>query len=146
MATDASFLRRRLDADALPLAVGDVLVILLFVYAGTLNHSEVGFPPAGVDGIVTVVAVAAPFLVGWVLFAPVVGAYSAGAVESAKASVPLAVRSWIPAAVLGLLIRATPWVDGGDTLVGTLIFAAVIFVVGSVCLGVWRYVAARFVV
>lgn len=141
MATDASFLRSRVDADALPLAVGDALVILLFVYAGTLTHDEVSFPPAGVDVVVTVLAVAAPFLLGWVVAAPLVGAYSAGAVESAKASVPLAVRSWVPAAVVGLLIRATPWVEGGVAPA----FAVVMLVVGGVCLGVWRYVAARIV-
>ncbi|ESP88819.1 hypothetical protein K933_06977 [Candidatus Halobonum tyrrellensis G22] len=130
-----------MDADALPLAVGDLVVILLFVYVGTINHDAVGFPPAGVDAVAYVVGVAVPFLVGWVVAAPLVGAYSAGAVESAKASVPLAVRSWIPAAVIGLLIRATPWVDGGVAPT----FAVVMLVVGSVCLGVWRYVAARFV-
>ena len=141
MATDASFLRSRLDADALPLAVGDVLVILLFVYAGALNHGEVSFPPAGAEGVTTVLAVAAPFLVGWLIAAPLVGAYSAGAVESSKASVPLAVRSWIPAAVIGLLVRATPWVPGGVAPA----FVVVMLVGGAVAVGIWRYVAARFV-
>ena len=137
----ADFLDRRVDAGALPLALGDVLVILAFVYAGTLNHAEVSFPPAGVADVTTVVLVALPFLVGWAIAAPLIGAYSAGAAESAKASVPLTIRSWIPATVVGLGIRATPWVEGGVALA----FAAVMLLVGSVSLGVWRYVAARFV-
>ncbi|WP_277552829.1 DUF3054 domain-containing protein [Halobaculum limi] len=144
MATDSgtdSFLANRIDAAALPLAVGDVLVIIAFIYAGTLQHGTVGFPPAGVGGIINLLAVAAPFLLGWAIAAPLIGAYSAGAVESAKASVPLAVRSWIPAAVIGLLLRATPFVDGGVAVT----FAVVMLVVGSVSLAVWRYVAGRFI-
>ncbi|MFC7095957.1 DUF3054 domain-containing protein [Halobaculum marinum] len=144
MATDSgtdSFLANRVDTAALPLAVGDLLVIVAFIYAGTLQHGTVPFPPAGVGDIVALLGVAAPFLLGWVLVAPLVGAYSAGAAESAKASVPLAVRSWIPAAVIGLAIRATPFVDGGVAIP----FVIVMLVVGSVSLAVWRYVAARFV-
>lgn len=137
----AEFLDRRVDAGALPLALGDVLVILAFIYVGSLRHGSVAFPPAGVGDLTTLVLIAAPFLVGWFLVAPLVGAYSAGAAESAKASVPLTVRSWIPAAVVGLLLRATPWIEGGVALT----FAAVMIVVGSVSLGIWRYVAARFV-
>lgn len=143
MATDTgsdSFLANRVDRAALPLAVGDLLVIVAFIYAGTLQHGTVPFPLTGADDVLALLAVAAPFLVGWVLAAPVVGAYSAGAVESAKASVPLAIRSWIPAAVIGLIIRATPVVDGGVAVS----FAIVMLIVGSVSLGVWRYVAGQF--
>lgn len=137
----ADFLDRRVDAGALPLALGDVLVILAFIYAGSLRHESVAFPPAGVADLIALLAIAAPFLIGWVIAAPLIGAYSAGAVESAKASVPLTIRSWIPAAVIGLLLRATPWIEGGVALA----FVAVMLVVGSVCLGVWRYVAARVI-
>ncbi|WP_313695553.1 DUF3054 domain-containing protein [Halorarum halobium] len=137
----ADFLDRRVDAGALPLALGDVLVILAFVYAGSIRHQSVSFPPAGVGDLTALLAIAAPFLLGWVVAAPLVGAYSAGAVESAKASVPLTIRSWVPAAVIGLAVRATPWVDGGVQLV----FAVVMIVVGSVCLGLWRVLAARLV-
>lgn len=137
----ADFLDRRVDAGALPLALGDVLVILAFIYAGSLRHESVAFPPGGVGDLTTLLAIAAPFLFGWVIVAPLVGAYSAGALESAKASVPLTIRSWIPAAILGLVIRATPWIEGGAAPA----FIAVMLVVGSVCLGVWRYVAARLV-
>lgn len=137
----ADFLDRRVDAGALPLALGDVLVILAFIYAGSLRHESVAFPPAGVGDLTTLLLIAAPFLVGWAIAAPLVGAYSAGALESAKASVPLTIRSWIPAAILGLVIRATPWVEGGVQAV----FALVMLVVGTVCLGVWRVVAARIV-
>ncbi|WP_435065670.1 DUF3054 domain-containing protein [Halobaculum sp. EA56] len=143
MATDSgtdSFLANRVDAAALPLAVGDLLVIVAFIYAGSLRHGTVPFPPAGVGDVLALLAVAAPFLVGWAVAAPLVGAYSAGAAESAKASVPLAVRSWVPAAVVGLALRATPFVDGGVAVT----FAVVMLLVGSVSLGLWRYVAGQF--
>ncbi|SHH57148.1 DUF3054 domain-containing protein [Halobaculum gomorrense] len=143
MATDTgsdSFLANRLDRAALPLAVGDLLIIVAFIYVGTLRHGTVPLPPSGAGDVLALLTVAAPFLLGWVVAAPLIGAYSAGAVESAKASVPLAVRSWIPAAVIGLIIRATPIVDGGVAIT----FAVVMLVVGSVSLGLWRYVAGQF--
>lgn len=137
MATnDGSFLTRRVDAASLPLAVGDVLVLLAFLTAGALEHntvSELTNDPLYLGGVV------APFLLGWAVAAPLIGAYSAGAAESAKASVPLAIRSWIAAAVIGLALRATPIFHGGVEP----IFAAVMLVGGSVVLGVWRAVAGR---
>ncbi|ERH11931.1 MAG: protein of unknown function (DUF3054) [halophilic archaeon J07HB67] len=136
MAAASEFLDRRVDRGTLPLAVGDVLVILVFLYAGSLNHQTVGLPPTA-DGLVHLGGVAAPFLVGWVLVAVPIGAYSAGAGESAKASVPLAIRSWVFTAAVGLGLRATPLFPGGVEL----IFAGVVLGVGAVSLGVFRYVA-----
>lgn len=137
MATEnESFLSRRIDAAALPLAVGDLIVLVAFLTAGTLQHntvSDLTNDPLYLGGVV------APFLIGWVVAAPLIGAYSAGAVESAKASVPLAIRSWIPAAVIGLALRATPVFHGGVEWT----FAAVMLVGGSVVIGLWRYVAGK---
>ncbi|OYR82323.1 hypothetical protein DJ72_09385, partial [Halorubrum distributum] len=75
----------------------------------------------------------APFLIAWALIAPLVGAYSAGAAETAKSSVPLVVRSWIPAAIVGLALRAFVFRGGAE-----LTFAAVMLVTGSLALGGWR--------
>ena len=136
MAAASEFLDRRVDSGTLPLAVGDVLVILAFLYAGSLRHQTVGVPPTA-DGLIHLGGVVAPFLLGWVLVAVPIGAYSAGAGESAKASVPLAIRSWIGAAVIGLGLRATPFFPGGVELT----FAGVILLVGAVSLGLFRYVA-----
>lgn len=138
MATASEFLERRVDPGTLPLAVGDVFVIVAFLYAGTLRHNTVGLPPTA-DGLVHFGGVVAPFLIGWLLVSVPIGAYSAGAGESAKASVPLAIRSWVGAGVIGLSLRATPVFDGGVQLT----FAAVVFGVGIVSLGLFRYVAGR---
>lgn len=138
MATSfGSFLGERIDTGTLPLAVGDVLVIVLVLTAGVMRHNGTAYPAqAPVDTLLTAV----PFLLGWVVVAPLIGAYSAGAGESAKASVPLAVRSWVPAAVLGVLLRATPLFSGGTSGPAALaVFGAVIVVTGGVALAVWRW-------
>lgn len=128
--TDSSFLATRLDRGAVPLAVGDLIALIVLLTVGTLNHVTVEFLSANPLYLLEVFA---PFLIGWALIAPLVGAYSAGAVETAKSSVPLAIRSWIPAAVVGLALRH--FVFRGSAAPA---FAVVMLVLGSVALGGWR--------
>jgi hypothetical protein len=130
-----SFLARRLDRAAAPLAVGDVLVLLALLTVGTLSHRPAEFllsEPTYLLGVF------APFVIGWVLVAPLVGAYSAGAVETAKSSVPLVVRSWVPAAAAGFALRAFVFRGGAAPT-----FVVVILVSGAVALGGWRWVYFR---
>lgn len=127
---DSSFLATRLDRDAVPLAVGDLLALITLLTVGTLNYSTVAFLSSNPLYLLEVYA---PFLIAWGLVAPLVGAYSAGAVETAKSSVPLAVRSWIPAALVGLALREFVFSGGA-----ALVFAVVMLVLGSVVLGGWR--------
>jgi hypothetical protein len=137
MATSvASFLDRRIDSSSLPLAVGDVLVIGLLLTIGTINHTTVDFV---LGNPLYLAGTLAPFYIGWLLVAPLVGAYSAGAAESAKASVPLAVRSWVGADIVGVLLRATPVFHGGAELT----FLVVTMAVGIVGLGLWRYLVFK---
>jgi hypothetical protein len=133
MATSAtSFLDRRIDSAALPLAVGDVLALAAVLTVGVVNHNGVDYLSADPVGwLLTLV----PFLIGWAVAGPLVGAYSAGAAESAKAAIPLAVRAWIPGAAIGLLLRWTPVFEGGVEPV----FAVIILVTGAVALGAWRW-------
>ncbi|MFW5917377.1 MAG: DUF3054 domain-containing protein [Halorubrum sp.] len=126
----SSFLAQRLDRGAVPLVVGDLIALIALLTVGTLNHSTVEFLSSNP---LYLLGVYAPFLIGWVLVAPLVGAYSAGAVETAKSSVPLAVRSWIPAAIVGLALREFVFRGNAE-----LTFAAVMLVLGSVALGGWR--------
>ena len=128
----SGFLDRRVDRETLPLAVGDVFVIVAFLYA--VGHETAGVPPT-VSDVGPVASVVAPFLVGWLIAALPIGAYSPGAGESAKAAIPLAVRSWIGAAIIGLFLRATPAFPGDVALT----FAAVVLVGGAVALGVFRW-------
>ncbi|KTG27245.1 DUF3054 domain-containing protein [Haloferax profundi] len=138
MATSTSFLEERLDAGALPLAVGDILVIFLLVTVGVVQHNGVSYLSANPVGWVLT---AVPFIIAWALVAPLLGAYSPGAAESAKSAVPLAIRSWLVAAILGAVIRWTPLFEGGAEPV----FIAVMLVLGSLALGVWRTVYFRIV-
>jgi hypothetical protein len=125
-----SFISERVDRAAAPLVLGDVVVMLAVIAAGMVNHNSLTGPTA-------LLATAAPFLVGWALSSVPIGAYSAGAAESAKASVPLVIRSWVPAAVIGIVIRGATK-SGFDTELA--IFLVVMLVTGGVALAVWRWV------
>ena len=129
---DSSFLATRLDRAAVPLAVGDLIALIVLLTIGAINHSSVEFVSSNPLYLLEVFA---PFLIAWALIAPLVGAYSAGAVETAKSSVPLVIRSWIPAAVVGLALRAFVFRGGAAPA-----FVVVMLVLGSVALGGWRAV------
>ena len=63
--SNGSFLDQRLDADALPLAVGDFLALALVLTIGVVNHNGVDYLSAEPVGwLLTLV----PFLLGWGLF------------------------------------------------------------------------------
>ncbi len=125
-----SFLDTRLDRGAVPLAVGDLVALIVLLTVGSLNHSTVDFLLANPLHLLEVFA---PFLIGWAIVSPLVGAYSAGAVETAKSSVPLVIRSWIPAALVGLALREFVFSGGAAPA-----FVVVMLVMGSVVLGGWR--------
>jgi hypothetical protein len=128
-----SFLAKRLDSDALPLAVGDVLVLAALITFGVVMHNGTTVLSSDPGYVAVTVGV---FLVGWLIFAPIIGAYSAGAAESAKAAVPLAIRSWVPADIVGVGLWT---VIRGTDPIGIVVFALVTIVIGSVGLGVWRW-------
>ncbi|SFR58706.1 DUF3054 domain-containing protein [Halogeometricum limi] len=130
--SNSSFLDERLDAGAAPLAVGDFLALAGVLTFGVVNHNGVDYLSAEPVGwILTLV----PFLLGWAVFGTLIGAYSAGAAETAKSAIPLAIRGWIPGSVLGLGLRASPLFEGGFAVV----FAVVIVVTGLVALVGWRW-------
>ena len=100
-----SALEDRVETAALPLAVGDLLAILGVLTYGMIEHAT--FLPERALGVY------APFLIGWVVGAVLIGAYSAGAAESAKAAIPLGIRAWVLAALVGFGLRWTPLFPGG---------------------------------
>jgi hypothetical protein len=95
----------RVDAAGLPLAVGDLVAILGVLTIGMIQHNTL--TPGHAPGVY------APFVIGWLVGAVAIGAYSAGAGESAKAAIPLGLRAWVAAAVIGFGLRATPIFPGG---------------------------------
>ena len=130
--SDQSFLEQRLDASTWPIAVGDVAVLLLFLLSGALRHYSLETIRA--DPLIYASA-AGPFVLGWLVCAPLVGAYSPGGGSAPNSSIPLAIRSWIPAAVVGLVVRVVVVPNRGFDP----IFAAIMLVGGALVLAVWRY-------
>lgn len=128
MADIGTTLSDRFDTAALPLAIGDLIAILIVLTIGMIEHGTLVDP-------VHVVLVYLPFVIGWFLAAPIVGAYAPGAAETAKAAIPLAIRAWVPASVIGYLLRWSDLFPGG--LDPT--FIAITFVLIAVLLGVWRW-------
>ena len=97
-------LNDRVDAAGLPLAVGDLLAILGVLTIGMIQHNTL--TPDHAPGVY------APFVIGWAIAAVAIGAYSAGAGESAKAAIPLGLRAWVVAALIGFGLRATIFPGG----------------------------------
>lgn len=127
----ADFFDRRLDGRAAPLAIGDLVVVALLFSGGTIHHNGVAFVASNPGYLAATIA---PFLIGWIVAAPLLGAYSPGAAESAKAAVPLALRSWLLADAIALGIRAAA--DGWRS--PQLSFVAISLGVGLVGLALWR--------
>ena len=129
---EQSFLEQRLDASTWPIAVGDIAVLLAFLLAGTLQHWPLEAVQA--DPLIYLFA-AGPFVLGWLICAPLIGAYSPGGGSAPNSSIPLAIRSWIPAVVVGMLVRVVAIPDRGFDPV----FALVMLVGGTLVLSVWRF-------
>jgi len=118
--------------------IGDLIVIVGFLVAGELHH--------GIDPLASPLLVAdtlAQFLLGWLVAAPVVGAYATATVDRPAIAAGLAVLSWVAADLIGQLLRSSALFHGDYSPV----FALVIGGGGAVLLGVWRllaeYLAAR---
>ena len=129
---DPSFLEQRLDASTWPIAVGDIVALLVFLLIGTLQHSSL--EQLQMEPTLYLFA-AGPFVLGWLLCAPLVGAYSPGGGSAPNSSIPLAIRSWIPAVVVGLVVRVVAVPNRGAAVT----FAVIMLVGGAVFLSGWRF-------
>lgn len=114
-------------------ALGDALVFVIFSLVGRGNHHEA----SGAGALPDVLGTAAPFLVGWFLVAPLVGAYRHGALGAARSALPRTALAWAVAGPVGLLLRAALLRRGIP-----LSFAVVALLFNLVALLVWRGVAA----
>ena len=134
--SEESFLARRTDAAAAPLVAVDLVALAAVLTYGVIRHNGVDYLTTTTGGWLLTLL---PFLVGWAVVSPLVGAYSAGAAESAKAAIPLALRAWVPAAVVGFGLRASPLFSGGFEP----IFGVVVFVAGGVALAALRWLSFK---
>lgn len=129
---DSSFLDQRLDASTWPIAVGDIVALLAFLFVGTLQHSTLEQLQA--DPTIYLFA-AGPFVLGWLICAPLVGAYSPGGGSAPNSSIPLAIRSWIPSALVGMVLRVFALPGRGAEVP----FAVIMLVGGAFVLSGWRF-------
>jgi len=98
-------------AQAWLLYFGDVVAIFLFAAVGRGSHQLA----AGADALLVTFNTAAPFIIGWLLVAPWLGAFRPQAVANYKAAIRTVAISILPSLVVGALVRAlfeghfSPW-------------------------------------
>ncbi len=103
---------------------GDVLAILLFVLLGELRHG--GLTVERYAGVLL------PFLIGWLIVAPVVGAYGERTVDSTRSAILLALVGWLGADFLGQVLRGTDYFPGNadpQFFLVTLLFGGLLLAV-----------------
>jgi len=115
----------------LVLYLGDLFSILLFAIIGRQSHDM----STGINAFATVINSAAPFIIGWFLVAPWLGAFQPEAWQSAKNAVLTVLKAIVPALVVSILVRAL--FEGG--------FSPIVFylVAGSfmlLILVIWRLI------
>lgn len=76
----------------------------------------------------------APFLVGWVLWAPILGSYRRRTRTGCRGGLARVGGAWLAASVTGAVIRATALVPGE----APVIFVMVVFGIGATVLLPWR--------
>lgn len=113
------------------IALGDIILIALFISLGELRHGV--SPLMGLDTI-------GQFLAGWFIVAPIAGVYGTKMFSSPRSAAIRLVIAWIPANVLGVFIRATT--EAGATMAIT--FILVTLAVGLAFLLPWRVAVAWY--
>lgn len=126
-------LERHIDRDAWPMALGDIVVLTLVFASGTVRHN--GLNVLWTEPLYSLATIA-PFLIGWAVAAPLLGAYRPRTRTSLRWAVVPVVPVWVVANALALGLRVTPWLHGGVSPV----FALVTLVTGAGGLVLWRVV------
>ena len=111
------------------LLLGDLAIITGVLAWGLTEH---GIAPLASPRYT--VLVVGPFLLGWLIVAPLFGVYSQQAGEKFTIAVGTTIVGWTGAALLGAGIRATSFFPGNSPL----IFILVTLGVGMIVLLPWR--------
>ena len=117
----------------LGLAVGDLVLIGLFVVAGELQH---GYSLTAQPG--RIVGTALPFVIGWVVASVLAGVYTPAVYRAPRSAVVRTALAWVGAALVGQALRATALFHGDFALA----FVLVSLGVGLVLLVPWRVAVA----
>jgi hypothetical protein len=121
------------------LVAGDIMSFLAFAALGRSSHGEA----AGLGAFIEVAKTAAPFLLGWFLAAPWLGAYRLAEKPGILRVGPFARRTalaWLAAWPLGLALRALFLWRGIP-----ISFALVTFITNIIFLVGWRSIFAWLV-
>lgn len=111
------------------LLIGDVITFLVFAAIGRSSHSEA----AGLNALPQVAYTAAPFLAGWLIVAPLVGAFRRDTTSQVVPGLLRATLAWLAAWPLGLVFRAFLLQRGIPPS-----FAVVVLITNTVLLSGWR--------
>lgn len=125
----------RFDRSALTalLLVVDAAIITAQLSYGLITHGT-----APLAAPLYTAETVAPFLVGWLLVAPMLGLYTARVRGSIVETVLAVTIAWTVAALVGVGLRATPWLVGGAPPTFVLVTVAT----GLATLLPWRLLVA----
>lgn len=84
------------------LVAGDLIALLAFAAIGRRSHGEA----AGLAAALEVARTAAPFIAGWLVAAPLVGAYRPTTIASLGPMLRATLLGWSGALLIGALLRA----------------------------------------
>ncbi len=113
--------------------VGDLLVLFAFVTTGQYAHNYYFW-----EAPLHTVFILIPFVIAWLVVAPLFGLFSQKVLGSITQLLPRVVGAWIVASLVGGAIRATPLFPGGAPL--TFLLANVAF--GLLFFVSWRLIVA----
>ena len=113
------------------LVIGDLLCFLIFVALGRSSHKEA----SGFAAIPQIIVTALPFIAGWFLVCPFVGAFRHKIMAQPKAMLIRTAIAWLLAWPVAMLLRGI-FVDHG---VPPLSFALIVLVFNMLLLLIWRW-------
>lgn len=108
------------------LAIGDVIVFIIFAAIGMRSHKEPLTLPS-------VLITAAPFAIGWFLVSPFVGAFRRNVTSQVGKMSLRTALAWLAAWPVGLLLRAITRQE-----VPPVTFALITLVTNAIFLQIWR--------
>lgn len=112
------------------LVLGDIVVFLVFAAIGRRSHGE----EAGLSAVLQVVTTAVPFLLGWFLVAPFIGAFRRDIMADPLKMARRTALAWLAAWPVAMLLRGLLV----DHAIPPWTFWLVAFLSNTVFLQIWR--------
>ena len=113
------------------LAIGDILVFVIFVIIGDTSHGKL----SGFDSILHIILVALPFIVGWFIVSPFMGMFRRDLLTQPRAMAMRTLWVWLPAWVVAMILRGI-FFDHG---VPAPVFMVIALLFNLALLEIWRW-------